>query len=91
MDKLTALPIGITLDQTTQVACASCSGLSFKDVSLLRTVPPNLTVSGTIAYIEIGAFACNICGAVQMSLVPIEIQPPPPVIVQSGTQASLIT
>jgi hypothetical protein len=65
----------ITIDMTTEVLCA-CGSNKFKQVLLARSISPLLmpTQDGKPTILQIPVLACDSCSAIQVTLLPDEIQ-----------------
>lgn len=57
-------PGGVDINQTTAVNCVQCGGEFFKQSTLLRRVPGNLTDNGQEQVVPVQLLRCEVCGRV---------------------------
>jgi len=55
---------GVDINQTTAVNCVQCGGEFFKQSTLLRRVPANLTENGQEQVVPVQLLRCEVCGRV---------------------------
>lgn len=53
---------GIDINATTAVNCVQCGGEFFKNSTILRKVPANLTENGQEQVVPVQILRCEVCG-----------------------------
>lgn len=66
----------IDLNQTTEVTCDKCGGVTFQEAMQLRKVSALLTGTGQPGLVPIPVFCCSNCGHVNEEFLPRELKMP---------------
>lgn len=66
--------LNISLDKTTEMVCDECNNPTFKQVLLLRKASRFVTGTAQDALIPVPLFACDKCGHVNESFLPLSLK-----------------